>query len=380
MGSQRPLLILFPNPHIWHIADTSLPGILRQKAAESRIADSERQKREEEQRRLAEAESATRPAQAPAARSVQAAPPQVPQIEATPETPKQLTMPGSFNDSPEAGRPGSSDGNRKPTGFFNTISKHLGLNATNQSGRQMQNMLDNGMHSLLDNESPNDRMSQADLPPPYEPRDTTADRNLAPGTERVTSPRDVQSNLKSAIKASREYSASNLFSAPQTKNVKETPSYCDHRPAQDIKLITELQNGFRLYLSRDNPNPNGFLQDNKDAIANFVFVLQEVANVFELPAKTINIYHDLKGAAIAFNSNGSLFCNLRYFLQLHAGDMGSSEGKVEALAYWWITLCHELAHNLVKDHSSDHSYYTESFAACYFRRMVWLAGRFGHEG
>lgn len=348
--------------------------ILRQKAAESRIADSERRQREEEQQRLIEAESANRPAQSPAARSGQiAAPPQMPQIEAAPETPKQkqLDMPGSFNDSPESGRPGSPDRNKKPTSFFNTISKHLGLNAGSQAGQQMQNLLGNG--------DQNDRPS-SDLPPPYEARDTTKDRNVAPGTERVTSPRDVQSNLTSAIKASREYSASNLFSAPQTKNVKETPSYCDHTPAQDIQLVSQLSNGFRLYLSRDNPNPNAFLQENQEAIANFVFVLQEVANVFELPAKTLNIYHDLKGAAIAFNSNGSLFCNLRYFLQLHAAEMGSGEGKVEAMAYWWITLCHELAHNLVQDHSSNHSYYTESFAASYFRRMVWLAGRFANEG
>lgn len=342
--------------------------ILRQKAAESRIADSERQQREEQQRRLIEAESATRPAQATAARSAQAA---LPQSEAAPETPKQPSMPGAFTDSPEIGRPGSSGNEQKSTSFYNTISKHLGINTGGQAQQHMQKMINSGLS--------NDRSLSADVPPPYEARDTSGDRTVAPGTERVTSPRDVQSNLTSAINASREYSKSNLFSAPQTKTVKETPSYCDHSPAQDIQLISELNNGFRLYLSRDHKDPNAFLRENRDAIANFVFVLQEVANVFELPAKTINIYHDFKGAAIAFNSNGSLFCNLRYFLQLHAGAMSSSEGKVEAMAYWWITLCHELAHNLVKDHSSDHSYYTESFAASYFRRMVWLAGRFGNQ-
>lgn len=343
--------------------------ILRQKAAESRIADSERQQREEEQRRLIEAESATRPAQAPAARALQAGAPQQPQLDAPPQTPKQqqLDMPGAFNDSPESGRRDSTDHNKKPTSFFNTISKHLGLNTANQAGQQMQNLLGNGQQSGRD---------ALDAPPPYQARDTTLDKTVTPGTERVTSPRDVQSNLESAIKASREYSASTLFSAPQTKNVKETPSYCDHTPAQDIQFISQLQNGFRLYLSRDNPSPTTFLSENRDSIANFVFILQEVAQVFNLPSKTLNIYHDMKGAAIAFNSNGSLFCNLRYFLQLHAQGMGTSEGKVEAMAYWWVTLCHELAHNLVREHGSEHSYYTESFAAGYFRRMVWLAGRF----
>ena len=111
------------------------------------------------------------------------------------------------------------------------------------------------------------------------------------------------------------------------------------------------------------------------ALAEFVVVLVEVAKVFELPPQTINIFHDEQGASIAFNSNGSLFCNLRYYIQLHSAEMATPEGKVEAMAYWWITLCHELAHNLVSQHDSQHSYYTESFVAHYFRRMVWLAGR-----
>ena len=53
--------------------------------------------------------------------------------------------------------------------------------------------------------------------------------------------------------------------------------------------------------------------------------------------------------------------------------MDSSEGLMEAMAYWWITLCHELAHNLVGDHGPQHSYYSESFAHHYFTRMVWWA-------
>jgi len=43
--------------------------------------------------------------------------------------------------------------------------------------------------------------------------------------------------------------------------------------------------------------------------------------------------------------------------------------------YWWVILCHELAHNLVGDHSSDHSYYTEGFVAQYFGRVVRVLGQ-----
>jgi hypothetical protein len=308
--------------------------ILRAKAAESRIAESELRKRAEEQQRLIEAESATRPTQAPAAKSnvMSHSQQQQPQVGERPATPdKQLSMPGSFSDSPETAKSSElTDRGKKPTSLFNSISKHLGFNSNNQASEQMQNMLSGGQSGR-----------QADLPPPYEPGVANGSANgPVGGKDRVTSPRDVQSNLQSAIKASREYGGSALSSQQQSKEIKETPTYCDHKPAQDIQLIAELDSGFKLYLSRDNPDPNAFLQTQRDAIVKFVIVLTAVAQIFDLPPKTINIYHDEKGAAIAFNSNGSLFCNLRYFMQLHVAHMASPEGKVDAVAYWWITLCH----------------------------------------
>ncbi|TKA64973.1 hypothetical protein B0A49_08571, partial [Cryomyces minteri] len=47
-----------------------------------------------------------------------------------------------------------------------------------------------------------------------------------------------------------------------------------------------------------------------------------------------------------------------------------------AAVYWWVVLCHELAHNLVKEHSADHSYYTESFVMQYFPKMVAKAAQY----
>ena len=35
--------------------------------------------------------------------------------------------------------------------------------------------------------------------------------------------------------------------------------------------------------------------------------------------------------------------------------------------------CHELAHNLVKDHSAQHSFYAESFAQQYFGKVMQKA-------
>ncbi|GIZ46351.1 hypothetical protein CKM354_000947900 [Cercospora kikuchii] len=306
--------------------------ILRQKAAESRIAESEKQKREEERRRVAEAESQHEPSQqlempqqAPAAKSTT-----MTHRDIQPESPdRTLSMPGSFHDPLE--RPRSSGMGKKSGGLFSNIQKALGLNA--------------------------DKI-----------------RNDPPGTEVATSSRDVQENLQRAINSTRGYDSSTLFNPPQTNDVKETTSYCDSRPGHNLQYTAELNNGIKLYLDRSHSDPNTFLQTYREAIAVFVSILSELATIFQVSPQAIHVYHDLTGSAIAFNSNGSIFCNLRYFMQLHMAGMGSPHGRVEALAYWYMTLCHELAHNLVSNHDSNHSYYTESFAAHYFQRMLGLAG------
>ena len=350
--------------------------ILRAKAAESRVAEGERVKREDEQRALVEAEAATRGALAAqpqndrrngkaSQRELEAAP--------QPETPdRSLSMPGAFADSPEQQLPTRG----KKDGIFSTITKQLGLNngnangfngAGSQAGQHMQNLLGGGSEST-------------DQPPPYEPRDPNGGRALDPNTEVVTSPRALQQNLQSAIASSRPHGSSSIFTPPQTNEIKETPSYCDSKPGHDLTFVAELPNsGVRLYLSRTAPSSRdhtAFLRTHQATIAQFVNILSECATtIFTLNPATLNIFHDEQGAAIAFNTNGSLFCNLRYFMQLHLEGMGTVEGRTEAMAYWWITLCHELAHNLVGNHDARHSYYTESFVAQYFGRMLWWAGR-----
>ncbi|EME48298.1 hypothetical protein DOTSEDRAFT_147650 [Dothistroma septosporum NZE10] len=329
--------------------------ILRAKAAESRLAESERRKRDEEQKRSQEAEAAAMPSQALAARSNPNAPPQ-------PDTPTQATpektssMPGAF-ESPEF-RP-ASRGKKSTGGIFSTIRNQLGISSSGQAAQQTQSLL--GNHGT-------------DAPPPYSAQESS-NSAITPGTERVTSPRDLQANLQSAIKSTREYNASSLFSAPDTKQIKESPSYCDSKPGQDIAYVTNTSNGLKIYLSRSHAYPRAFLAAHDQPLVQFAAVLIAVAQIFDLPPKTINIFHDDAGASIAFNSNGSIFCNLRYFMQLHLTGMTTAEGKQDAMAYWFVTLCHELAHNLVSQHDSQHSYYTESFMAHYFRRMMWLAGQ-----
>jgi len=63
-------------------------------------------------------------------------------------------------------------------------------------------------------------------------------------------------------------------------------------------------------------------------------------------------------AHIAFNSNGALFFNLRYFEQVFADDLRSHLPNTSSsipivrriLNFYFIVTCHELAHNIDSNH------------------------------
>jgi len=279
-------------------------------------------------------------------------------------------MPGSFSDSPEQQLTKPDIWNQNPSTLFNNISRSLGFkNATpppqiQPQHQQVKKMLTDGH---------DEGGSSSELPPAYTQKPRPSPSAPAPGDGKVSSPQDLQQNLQSAIKASRSYTANSLFSRPETNEIKESPSYCDSRPGHDLTFVRDLDQGMKFFLSRHTADSQTFYADHQRAIASFATLLVNCATIFDLPVSTVNIFADQQGSTIAFNRNGSIFCNLRYFEQLHAGSMDSSDGSMEAMAYWWITLCHELAHNLVGDHGPQHSYYSESFAHQYFPRMVWWA-------
>jgi hypothetical protein len=351
--------------------------ILRTKAEESRIAETERQKRDEEQRKIAEANAQ---AQAPATKqpdskssaetkSITDGMGQL-QLEngKTPE--KQPSMPGSFSDSPEQQPTRPDIWNQNPSTLFNNISRSLGFkNATPPPQPQHQHQ----QVSKMLTDGHDEGGSSSEFPPAYTQKPRPSPSAPAPGDGKVSSPEDLQQNLQSAIKASRSYTANSLFSRPETNEIKESPSYCDSRPGHDLTFVRDLDQGMKFFLSRHTADSRTFFTDHQGAIASFNALLVNCANIFDLPVSTVNIFADQQGSTIAFNRNGSIFCNLRYFEQLHRGGMDSPDGSMEAMAYWWITLCHELAHNLVGDHGPQHSYYSESFAHQYFPRMVWWA-------
>ncbi|EHL03755.1 hypothetical protein M7I_0107 [Glarea lozoyensis 74030] len=318
--------------------------ILRAKAAEQRIAEQDRRKQlESEQQQIKEQEEQWKQ-----------------QNQIVPVTPRgrenirksEASMPGAFgSDSPENSP--ELPPKQKSKGLFAGLSRRLGLDNSSSSSssgeaqQQLQNFLGGGSASE----------PQHDSPPAYNEIDKGT-VTKPKGGEKVTSPAAVQQNLMNAIQSSRAHDSSAVFSPPSTTNVKEQASYCDASPGQNITFLASASNSMRIFVSKTLTIPStDFLTTNSSSLNTFANLLFDVADIYSLSRQAVHIFYDEEGGTIAFNRDGSIFCNFRFYAQLHARKT-EGEGKVEAAAYWWIVMAHELAHNLVKAHSADHSYYT----------------------
>lgn len=326
--------------------------ILRAKAEEARIAEEERRKA------LAAEEQRIKEREADWARQEKAAAEAESQRPKTPKKP----MPGAFDaESPEASAPvPPSQNGRRSRGFFSNFSRRLGLDRDEEAEETMD--------KLLTNPESNDKPDQAQSGPP---------KPQGPGDNgRVTSPAVVQNNLLQAIRSTRPHDSSSVFSPPQTQEVKEQATYCDSQPAQNIVFVAQAPRGMKVYLDKSiSADHMTFLSQNSEAISKFENTLRDIADIYGVSTTAIQIHFDEEGPCIAFNTNGSIFCNLRFFLQLHYNKMreigrAGAEGRVEASVWWFVVVAHELAHNLVKAHDANHSYYTESFVQEYFAKMM----------
>lgn len=326
--------------------------ILRAKQEEARVAEEERRKAlEAEEQRIREREAEW-------ARQTKTAS----ETEKRPTTPTGLpgAMPGAFNDSPEPSPalPPANQSSRRSRGFLSNFTRRLGLDKNEEAEEQLD--------KLLTNPEPEPTSTQPGPPKPQGPGDNG----------RVTSPAVVQNNLLQAIRSTRPHNSSSVFSPPQTQEVKETSTYCDSKPAQNIISIGSAPNDMKVYLHRDLvASQPDFMSSNIGAITKFEILLRDVAEVYGISYTAVQIHYDAEGPCIAFNTNGSIFCNLRFFLQLHYNKMIATgrtgmEGRAEATIWWFVVVAHELAHNLVAAHDANHSYYTESFVQEYFTKMM----------
>ena len=63
----------------------------------------------------------------------------------------------------------------------------------------------------------------------------------------------------------------------------------------------------------DVPDVDAFMTSMHDILARFVNILTPVAELYGLSLTLLHVFYDVAGGPIAFNRDGSIFLNLRYF-------------------------------------------------------------------
>ncbi|KAH8908629.1 hypothetical protein BR93DRAFT_944198 [Coniochaeta sp. PMI_546] len=318
--------------------------ILRAKAAEARIAEEERRKAlEAEQQKIQQREREWAQQHQPVEAAAREAA----------KTPKTNRMPGGFADSPEDDHSPVPQQQRKNRGLFSNISRRLGFDVDDEQQRANNDDAQRQLENFLP-EPQGIPQGRTPTPTPH------VEGNRPNDDGRVTNPAVIQRNLLNAINSTRPHDSSELFSPPNQATVKEQATYCDDTPSHNINFVAEAPQGMRVFVSKDlSVSPQEFLMNQLSNIGQFEGLLKDIASIYGLAPNAIHIFYDEHGGTIAFNKGGSIFCNLRFFVQLHAPKFGRSpEARVEATTWWWVVAAHELAHNLVAPHNSDHSYYT----------------------
>lgn len=78
----------------------------------------------------------------------------------------------------------------------------------------------------------------------------------------------------------------------------------------------------------DVSNPQEIVAAKQQALSRFAsFIITPLAKVYKLPSTSIHLFWDQQGGLIAFNRNGSLFLNLRYYESWHDDEVrGNPDG------------------------------------------------------
>ncbi|QRW13174.1 hypothetical protein RhiLY_12173 [Ceratobasidium sp. AG-Ba] len=229
-----------------------------------------------------------------------------------------------------------------------------------------------------------DRGSEPETKALLGPSDASTHSSLATNTPRapspsgqVTSQENIENNVRMAIAACRPESQSLLRNRQQMNMVKESldEGYCDvSGSADDFALAGEVA-GYKVYIAKDVSDPGLLAATKYDAMSRFGnLIINPLRALYKLPPSSVHIFYDTKGQTIAFNRNGGLFLNLRYYEAWH-DELVKGGNLQKALVSWYFSLAHEIAHNLVQPHNAEHEYYFSSLAEMHMPEFSTLLSR-----
>jgi hypothetical protein len=77
--------------------------------------------------------------------------------------------------------------------------------------------------------------------------------------------------------------------------------------------LSQLHEYSNTYAYTDVPQLQSIMTTKHDIIARFIHVITPLGQIYKLPLTSLHIFYDQGGDLIAFNRNGSIFLNLRYY-------------------------------------------------------------------
>ncbi len=112
------------------------------------------------------------------------------------------------------------------------------------------------------------------------------------------------------------------------------------------------------------------LQSNAAALERLINrVYKPVGSIFGLDPRSMYVFCDTSGPAIAFNRGGAIYLNFRYYLAWH--DELVKQGKMaDPLVSTYFSVAHEIAHNVVAAHNAEHEWYFSAIAEKYVVSLV----------
>ncbi|KAI0822620.1 hypothetical protein BC628DRAFT_1388241 [Trametes gibbosa] len=187
----------------------------------------------------------------------------------------------------------------------------------------------------------------------------------------------ITSNIDLAIRACKEERSEVLKNKRQMQVVKESlnEGYCDiSGHPTDMTLVGDMD-GTKIFVAKDVPDGKLLMRNKSESLARFLYTIRPLQGIYTLTPSSLHIFYDRAGDTIAFNRNASLFLNLRFFEQWHDAEV--SRGQLtNAFISWYFTLAHEIAHNLVQAHNSEHEFYFSSICEQYLPAfMTLIAGK-----
>ncbi|KAI0299353.1 hypothetical protein B0F90DRAFT_1810632 [Multifurca ochricompacta] len=216
---------------------------------------------------------------------------------------------------------------------------------------------------------------QSTSPPP---RESVLQPSPGPGPSRalVRSPQpgpnvtplaNIANNIDMAIRACAPERSNLLRNREEMQVVKESldEGYCDvSGRAGDLDLVGTM-GGVKVFATQDLPERDTLIHRKHDVLARFLYVLNPLVAVYKIPQACLHVFADKEGQLVAFNRGGSLFMNLRYYEAWHDHDVQRGDFN-KAFISWYFTLAHEIAHNLVHPHNSEHEFYFSAICEAYF--------------